>query len=307
LAGVSSGTPSLHYCRFEAAVTPVPPELPPFPEAPEGKEWVYVGMGVNGLTGVGMWAACMTTTPWSLSVLPHPSTGHPNLHYIKLVAKQCAETCTPNPESGDDVQETAPLDVPYPPVPEGYDHWEYRGFGFNSGNDVVRCAIREPGDRAWSVWSGDSCATGNERVIYIEAVKESHAVPVALLPLPPLPEGFRKWVYRGKGWQSDGVVTFMCYGDELWDTEAVTRRTAGMDDLHYIEAVKEPLTLIAGRSYVQHDGVVRHLDITEDVGSTMPFFDGLYHRTVDGRLFRDPSVNGPHDYVAEVTTNQERN
>jgi len=60
---------------------------------------------------------------------------------------------------------------------------------------------------------------------------------------------------------------------------------------------------------VQHDGVVRD-PITPQDARTHPFFDGYYNRTTDGKLFSGPPYDGvrdSEDYVAEVTTNQERN
>ena len=66
--------------------------------------------------------------------------------------------------------------------------------------------------------------------------------PLADLPLfPPLPEGFSRWVYRGKGWKSEKRVRFASYG--RFDTEWVTFPfgcAIGYEDTHYIEAVKDP-------------------------------------------------------------------
>lgn len=98
------------------------PMLPSYPEAPEGKMWEYVGEAVHGLLGRGMWASCNPRGPApSWHVVNNgllPSGGYRGYHYIKLVdaptqcASQCAETCTPNPESGDIVQETAQTHAP---------------------------------------------------------------------------------------------------------------------------------------------------------------------------------------------------
>ena len=66
--------------------------------------------------------------------------------------------------------------------------------------------------------------------------------PLADLPsFPPLPEGFSRWVYRGKGWKSEKRVRFASYG--RFDTDWVTfpfECTVGYETTHYIEAVKDP-------------------------------------------------------------------
>ena len=62
-----------------------------------------------------------------------------------------------------------------------------------------------------------------------------------LPPLPALPEGFSRWVYRGKGWKSEKRVRFASHG--RFDTDWVTFPfgcTIGYESTHYIEAVKEP-------------------------------------------------------------------
>jgi hypothetical protein len=61
-----------------------------------------------------------------------------------------------------------------------------------------------------------------------------------LPPIPALPEGFSRWVYRGKGWKSEKRVRFASYG--RFDTDWVTFPfgcTIGYEDTHYIEAVKD--------------------------------------------------------------------
>jgi hypothetical protein len=61
-----------------------------------------------------------------------------------------------------------------------------------------------------------------------------------LPPLPPLPEGYSRWEYRGKGWKSDRRIRFASYG--RFDTDWVTFPfgcTVGYENSHYIEAVKD--------------------------------------------------------------------
>jgi hypothetical protein len=58
-------------------------------------------------------------------------------------------------------------------------------------------------------------------------------------PLPPVPEGFARWAYRGKGWKSKERVRFASYG--RFDTDWVTFPfgcTVGYETTYYIEAVK---------------------------------------------------------------------
>ena len=66
--------------------------------------------------------------------------------------------------------------------------------------------------------------------------------PLADLPsFPPLPEGYSRWVYRGKGWRTDKRVRFASMG--RFDTDWVTFPygcTIGYETTHYIEAVKDP-------------------------------------------------------------------
>ena len=63
----------------------------------------------------------------------------------------------------------------------------------------------------------------------------------ALPPFPPVPEGYTRWVYRGKGWQPYKRVRFASIG--CFDTDWVTASygcTIGYANSHYIEAVKDP-------------------------------------------------------------------
>ncbi len=57
---------------------------------------------------------------------------------------------------------------PLPPVPEGYDRWEYRGMGWNSENEVMM-AYAKGSPREWIV---DECISlGQDNLHYLEAVK----------------------------------------------------------------------------------------------------------------------------------------
>jgi hypothetical protein len=64
--------------------------------------------------------------------------------------------------------------------------------------------------------------------------------PAGLPPLPPVPEGYDRWVYRGMGWSSDKPVYYghARRGDTDWGDTSLIGRSGGCDKLHYIEAVK---------------------------------------------------------------------
>lgn len=67
------------------------------------------------------------------------------------------------------------------------------------------------------------------------------AVAANLPPFPPVPEGYSRWVYRGKGWKPGKRVRFASYG--RFDIDWVTFPfgcTVGFENTHYIEAIKDP-------------------------------------------------------------------
>jgi hypothetical protein len=66
-------------------------------------------------------------------------------------------------------------------------------------------------------------------------------MPDNLLPLPPVPEGYDRWEYRGIGWKPDH---FVCYGfcpelSNRWRSRGGKSLPDGSYDTHYIEAVKD--------------------------------------------------------------------
>jgi len=248
------------------AAPAAPPALPPYPEAPEGKVWVYVGVAVRGLRGLGMWASCDPSIPepsWSVAsngLLP--SGGYPDYHYLQLVdgpalrasqrAAQCAETCTPNPESGDIAQENAQM-LPYPPVPAGYDRWIYRGFGYDSGGADVWCAICFP-NQEWYVWREPTRATGNTQGVYLEAVKDT--------PLQLRVGGY----YRRRNGSTCHIViedeedVTYCFADEFGEGYTSSGRYISddsPDEFDIMEEVPAPvLQLRVGGYYRRRDGRV---------------------------------------------------
>jgi hypothetical protein len=160
---------------------------------------------------------------------------------------------------------------------------------------------------AWAVWDEEYPATGNRNAHYLEAVKAvlteppSTAIPRHLLPLPPLPEGFRQWVYRGTGWSCEYGPEFrfmnMAEGSE-WLRDSTRSSAIGCNNLHYIEALRVPLQCQAGRCYVQRDGVIRD-GLQVNIGGN-PFHCGMYYRTAKGNIFSS-GLPQPQDFMAEVT------
>ena len=58
-----------------------------------------------------------------------------------------------------------------------------------------------------------------------------------LLPLPPVPEGFSRWEYRGERWWSPRGIMSSYYQAGKW-SDPKDRGSYGFDGYHYIEAVK---------------------------------------------------------------------
>ena len=58
--------------------------------------------------------------------------------------------------------------------------------------------------------------------------------------LPPLPSGFKHWAWRGRGWKSGKVVTFVSKDPQYPEARdvPVTAQTIGVADFNYFEAIK---------------------------------------------------------------------
>lgn len=128
-----------------------------------------------------------------------------------------------------------PSEWDLPPVPEGYDCWVYRG---TFKGEEIRAKGRFI---AYSFRGADWRETSHFSAGYhhIEAIKDESVAPYGLPPYPPVPEGYTRWVYRGKGLKSDRRIRFASYG--RFDTDWVTFPfgcTVGYESTHYIEAVK---------------------------------------------------------------------
>lgn len=80
------------------------------------------------------------------------------------------------------------------------------------------------------------------RVAIPEKAWQESGVPDGLPPLPPVPEGFDRWVYRGTGWQpdTDNPTTYAINSEEMttWSIHHA-QFPFGVRHCHYIEAVKD--------------------------------------------------------------------
>lgn len=297
------------------------PEPPP---APVGHQWVYRGTN---------WASQNTThcflrpnTRWSSVFYNNNTSGEAGYHYLEAVpvAVLAAEP-VPVPVDGGEPRDVPPPTwpsnmPPLPALPIGFYRWEYRGTRWTARDVVYACWSDY--ENSWRFTSfpcnasGDTCHYA-EAVKVVAAPEPEHTVsliapiprnlppiPRYLLPLPELPEGFSQWVYHGTGWSSGGrLVHFQCKHVANGEWDAYYNCASGVPHLHYIEAVREPLQCEVGRCYVQRDGVVR--DVLVQTAETMggndvhPFFDGVYFRTREGRIFTFDTC-GSSVFIAEV-------
>lgn len=70
-----------------------------------------------------------------------------------------------------------------------------------------------------------------------------HGVPEGLHPLPPVPEGYHRWVYRGKGWTNDDQPARYIRTNSSgtpWIDCMSERIPSGFRTMHYVEAIKDP-------------------------------------------------------------------
>ena len=127
--------------------------------------------------------------------------------------------------------------LPFPPVPKGYDRWVYRGRGWSS-DKPTKYAYRWSHDKQWNCAKG-TAPSGYEDTLYIEAVKDESNASDGLPPYPPVPEGYDRWVYRGKGWRTDRKVCFAATTSSYIEWIVYENGcTVGYESTHYIEAVK---------------------------------------------------------------------
>ena len=122
-----------------------------------------------------------------------------------------------------------------PPIPKGYDRWVYRGtFKGEEIRVKNRFIVYSFTGICWTKTSHFSAGYH-----HIEAVKDESVAPDGLPPYPPVPEGYTRWVYRGKGWKTDRRVCFAATTSPYIEWVVYKNGcTVGYESTHYIEAVK---------------------------------------------------------------------
>jgi hypothetical protein len=71
-----------------------------------------------------------------------------------------------------------------------------------------------------------------------EEIKEIIPMPRGLPPLPPVPEGYSRWEYRGKGWLGKGLYAISSGKGDDWIVSCDSVNSSGRRKSHYIEAVR---------------------------------------------------------------------
>ena len=79
----------------------------------------------------------------------------------------------------------------------------------------------------------------NKKPVQVAAPKSTTDKPDGLPPYPPVPTGYDRWVYRGKGWRTERRVLFAAYSEQELYWDVCHSFPAGFGHTHYIEAVKD--------------------------------------------------------------------
>jgi hypothetical protein len=165
---------------------------------------------------------------------------HPGVTFEILKVIGTARTTTPSIFWNDEVE--PPARYPAAPLPEGFDRWECRGFGWDPGVPVTYTTGWGFTKDRW-IWQTsadiDRVPNGTDTSEYWEAVKDESRYPTT-----PLPAGFDRWECRGYGWNAKDAVFTTGYAgeDPNWDTYHSTRDTGTYPSLEYWEAVEDEPT-----------------------------------------------------------------
>lgn len=205
---------------------PIPPKwtLPPVPEGYD--RWVYRGtfkfkeiIAKNRFIVYSFMGDCWTKAC-------HFSTSNHHLEAVKDESVAIDQRDLPIPSRWN-----------LPPVPKGYDRWVYRGTF--KGHTIVAKDRHILYDFEWEEgdWNKTIYFSGNFH--HIEAIKDESVAPDGLPPYPPVPVGYARWVYRGKGWKTDRKVCFAATTSPYIEWGVYKNGyIVGYESTHYIEAVK---------------------------------------------------------------------
>jgi len=92
-----------------------------------------------------------------------------------------------------------------------------------------------------------------------------------LVDLPPVPDGYSRWVDRGCGWRVERPVTYACYPGTAggWVVHHDDYFTWGAQSLRYIEAVKDTAVRVVDHDIKPGDKVTGRLVHGEDFCGTV--------------------------------------
>ena len=155
--------------------------------------------------------------------------------FAAAVAKAEAEAAKGASVALDQRDLPIPSEWNLPPIPEGYDRWVYRGTF--RGIKIIASDRHILYSLEGASWTKTIYFSGGQ--YHIEAVKEESVAPDKPPTYPPVPKGYDRWVYRGKGWSPIHRVSCFATATSrgLW---AVYKDffASGCPNTHYIEAVK---------------------------------------------------------------------
>lgn len=138
---------------------------------------------------------------------------------------------------------------------------------------IFDVASADPGDDEWvRGWTGllDNTWFSLRLGSPIALANGIGVVPEGLPPLPPVPDGYDRWEYRGTCWITKNPAMYSAastsFREDGWHDPLFWEEVEGSKYYHYIEAVKEPLpaapvgeqspTKISAEGFRQHLGAM---------------------------------------------------